>query len=162
MDEWTPEPEQPVTDEWLAAEHERLREQEDTWRASDVAGNDVTAGPNRAGRSPAGRFTKMPDPEREFRTDGDVQLGPDEYQEALLKIRALTRWPRVVSPFAAMEVVVVMRRLCDELEFEAVAFARGHHWSWRAVGDALAMTESGAYRRFAGALRARERRPRGS
>ena len=154
-----PEREQAVTAEWLAAEQERLAQQEESWRAN-AAVPDEQGGANGSGRTSDGRFKKLPDPERVFRTDGAERLGPTEYQEALLKIRALTRWPRVVSPYAAMEIVAEMRRLCDELEYEAVAFARSHEWSWKAVGDALGMTGSGAHRRFARDQRDPERRRR--
>jgi hypothetical protein len=93
-----------------------------------------------------------------FRTDGANTLPSDEYAEALLRIRDQTVRTGALAPRLALERAAAMRRLCDELEYEAVAFARGHGWSWRDIGDALGMTESGAHRRFARDLQLRERR----
>lgn len=159
MDDWTPEPELAVTDEWLAQENERLRLQEEAWRATpDVEeSNEVVKGSR---RSSDGRFKNLPD--RVFRTDGAGPLPPDEYREALIRIREQARWEPVVSPAPALERARTVRRLCDALEYKAVAFARGFGWSWRDIGDAFGMTESGAHRRFAGELTARARRHRRS
>jgi hypothetical protein len=157
MDEWTPEPEQRVDAEWLAQEQERL-EREETWRAREVADQTDTI-VNGSVRSSDGRFTNLPD--RVFRTDGADTLSSDEFEEVLLRIREQTiRTGGALAAGLALERAATMRRLCDELEYEAVAYARGLGWSWRGVGDAFGMTESGAHRRFARTLQRRERRDR--
>lgn len=113
---------------------------------------------NGSRRGSGGRFKNLPD--RVFRTDGAEPLPPDEFHEMLLKIRQQTLQPRVLSALPAMERALIIRRLCEALEYEAVAYARGLGWSWRDVGDALGMSESGAHKRFARALEARRRHPR--
>jgi hypothetical protein len=113
---------------------------------------------NGARRSDDGRFTRHH--ERICRTDGTDELSADEYEELLLRVRAQAQHARTMSPAVALDGAKAMRRRCDELEYEAVAIARGCGWSWRDIGDALGISESGAHRRFAGSLAPRRRRRR--
>jgi hypothetical protein len=154
MDDWTPEPEQRVDTLWLAQEQERLSSQEAMWRATQLDDEDESETiVDGSVRSTDGRFKNAPD--RVFRTDGSDTIPSDGYEETLLRIRAQTLRTGALAPGLALEGAATMRRLCDELEYEAVAFARGHGWSWRDIGDALGMTESGAHRRFARDLQVR-------
>ena len=124
MDEWNPEPEQRVDAAWLAHEHERLQREEAIRRdANDVDdGNEKAV--NGSSRSADGRFKNLPD--HVSRTDGSAVLSSDEFEETLLRIRDRTRVPRPLGLSAAFACAAAIRRLCDELEYEAVAYARGH------------------------------------
>jgi hypothetical protein len=160
-DEWNPESEPLIDAGWLEREHERLRQREEEWaarRAAQQAAEDEIV--NGARRERDGRFAVHR--ERVCRTDGSSALSQGEYEELLLRIQAQLRKSGAVSPVLALESAKAMRGLCDELEYEAVAIARGFGWSWRDIGESLGLSESGAHRRFAGSLAPRRRLRRSS
>ena len=100
-------------------------------------------------------------PERMFRTDGRREIPSRTYERLLATIMAQARRSGSVAPVLALQAVKAMRKLCDELEYEAVAIARGCGWSWAAVGQVLGISASGAHRRFAQqGAKQRKRRPR--
>ncbi len=154
MDEWNPEPEQRFDAEWLASEQERLRRQEEAWIDPPAGYESV----NGSGRADDGRFAVLP--EQVSRTDGTMEHTSDAIEELALTIMAQARRARAVAPVFALESAKAMRRLCDLLEYEAVAIARGYGWSWRDVGETLGVSESAAHRRFARAELPRKRRPK--
>ena len=156
-DEWNPEPEQRIDAHWLEREQERLREHEAAWeqRCKEEDEEEVVNG---ARRADDGRFKVSHD--RICRTDGTSEIAADELEELLLRVRVQAKRARTVSPSVALDAARAMRRLCDELEYEAVAIARGCGWSWLDIGEALGISESGAHRRFAGSLAPRLRQRR--
>jgi hypothetical protein len=154
MQGWNPEPERPFDLEWLQREDERLRrEAEEKQEALENA--EIVRGP---GRGDDGRFVTNPD--RVCRTDGVFELSLDEYEELLLRIVQCVRRARGMSPVRVLEAAKALRELYDAFEYEAVAIARGYGWPWRAIGDALGISESAAHRRFGSDFARRERQRR--
>jgi hypothetical protein len=155
MTEWAPSEEELFGADWLA--RERRREQ----------GEDVPEPPedddeptyNGSLREPFGKFWMLP--EKTFRTDGRREVRSRTYERLLATIMAQARRSYSVEPVLALRAVKEMRALCDELEYEAVAIARGYGWSWAAVGEALGISASGAHRQFAQqGAKPRKRRPK--
>jgi hypothetical protein len=155
MSEWAPTEEELFGPEWL--EREKRREQgEEVLEPLD--GDEPTF--NGAVRHPNGRFWVLP--ERKYRTDGRREIFSRTYEHLLATIMAQARRSDTVEPVLALHAVKAMRRLCDELEYEAVAIARGCGWSWNDVGAALGLSASGAHRQFAReSAEPRKRRPSG-
>jgi hypothetical protein len=142
MDEWTPRREEQVDDDWVERELDRLQEEEARFRQPPVV--EVVNGATREAHGPFGML-----PERVFRTDGRAELSSAKIEELLHRLMAEARRSGSVAPVLALRAARSMRRLCDELEYEAVAIARACGWPWRDVGAALGISESGAHRRFA-------------
>jgi hypothetical protein len=143
MDEWNPAREERIDAQWLRHETERLERQADECGAPDEHEELV----NGSTRGDDGRFAVSS--ERVVRTAGTSVLPPGEYEELLLRIAEQIRRAKSLSPVLALDGAKEMRRLCDALEYEAVALARGCGWPWRDIGSALGISESGAHRRFA-------------
>jgi DNA-directed RNA polymerase specialized sigma24 family protein len=117
---------------------------------------------NGAWRSIDGRFFQLPS--RTFYADGRKTLDADHYLELLAEIELQPRQrPSAVSPTEALRTIRSLRAALDELEYEAVAIARGYGWSWRDIADELRVSRSAAHRRFAKVdVLPRQRRRNGS
>lgn len=154
MSKWAPSEEELFGAEWL--EREKRRE----------AGEDVPEPVDDDEptfdtplRDPLGRFWILPD--RMFRTDGRREIPSRTFERLLATIMNQARRSGSIEPVLGLRAVREMRKLCDELEYEAVAIARGYGWSWASVGDALKISASAAHRRFARqGAKPRKRRPR--
>jgi hypothetical protein len=156
MSEWSPSEEDLFGADWL--EREKRREVgEDTPEPLEPDEPELIF--NGALRDPTGRFWMLP--ERVFRTDGRRERVSRTYERLLATIMAQARRSSNIEPVLALRAVREMRRLCDVLEYEAVAIARGCGWSWADVGAALGISTSGAHRQFAREIpEPRKRRPK--
>ena len=102
---------------------------------------------NGAARATDGTFWMHP--HRRFPTDGRESRSFDRLLDIVHRYENVL--PHTTNPSidAMLRAIREARKHLDEIEYEAVAVARGAHWSWRDIGDALEMTGSGAHRRFA-------------
>jgi hypothetical protein len=86
---------------------------------------------------------------RQFPTDGRQPRSFDRLLDIVHRYDKLLPYTASPSIEVALAAIREARKHLDEIEYEAVAVARGGHWSWRDIGASLGLSGSGAYRRFA-------------
>src|SRR5687767_13386927 len=102
---------------------------------------------NGAARAADGTFWMQPS--RGFPTDGREPRPIDRLLDLVHRYEKVLPYTANPSIEVVLRAVVEARQHLDEIEYEAVAVARGAHWSWRDVGTALGMSGSAAYKRYA-------------
>lgn len=59
------------------------------------------------------------------------------------------RIPTAEDPAEALAAVLALRRMADQLEYEAVDRAVAQGWTWAQVAEALGVTRQAAHKRHA-------------
>lgn len=120
---------------------ENRRDYEDLQREREL---DIVNG---AMRSTDGTFWIRPD--RHFRADGRIQLERDDLEVLIARATALLDTIRSGDLMDAVAATRDLKVVVDEVEHEMIAVARGAHWTWRDIGEALDLHPSSVHRRFA-------------
>jgi hypothetical protein len=102
---------------------------------------------NGSARAADGTFWMQP--HRRFPTDGRQQRSVDRLLDLVHGFETVFPYTANPSLEVALRAIHDARERLDEIEYEAVAVARGARWSWRDIGRTLDMTGSAAYKRFA-------------
>jgi len=98
-------------------------------------------------RAPDGTFWMRAD--RRFHTDGREHRSIDRLLDLVRRYEKVLPYTANPSIEVILRAVRIARERLDEIEYEAVAVARGKQWSWRVIADVLGMSSSVAHRRFA-------------
>jgi hypothetical protein len=99
-------------------------------------------------------------PERSFRADGREEVDRDELTAWIEHVLVLLECIRTGDVADAMAATRELKTTVDAIEHEMIAIARGGHWAWRDIGEALGMHPSSAHRRFARELVEQRKRRR--
>jgi DNA-directed RNA polymerase specialized sigma24 family protein len=88
-------------------------------------------------------------PHRRFPTDGRQPRSIDRLLDLVHRYEKLLAYTANPSIEVALAAIREARTRLDEIEYEAVAVARGHQWSWRTIARVLGISVATAHRRFA-------------
>jgi len=98
-------------------------------------------------RAPDGTFWMLP--HRQFPTDGRQRRSIDRLLDLVHRYEKVLPYTANPSLEVTLRAIHEARKKLDEIEYEAVAVARGAHWSWRDIAKVLGMSVSAARKRFA-------------
>jgi hypothetical protein len=102
---------------------------------------------NGSARAPDGTFWMLP--QRQFPTDGRAPRSIDRLLDLVHRYEKLLPYAANPSIEVALRAVRESRKHLDEIEYEAVAVARGFRWSWRTIAETLGISATTAHKRFA-------------
>jgi DNA-directed RNA polymerase specialized sigma24 family protein len=86
---------------------------------------------------------------RQFAADGREHRPIDRLVDLVHRYDTLLPYTANPSIEVALRAIREARQHLDEIEYEAVAVARGARWSWRTIAEVLGLSTTAAHRRFA-------------